>query len=151
MPTITIAAKLTHNRLPELARALPRETHDAIDATIKSIEERVKVGMQAPKSGRMYGSHQASAPGEMPANDTSNLAGSIDSRMISNAEGIVEAKAEYALYLEYGAARVADGSSDMSGVSSILYPRPFFTPAAEDERPEFERRIRDLLRQLEHG
>lgn len=146
MPTITIAAKLTYNRLPDLARALPREAADAVDETIKSIEERIKVGMASGKSGQMYGSHRASAPGEMPAIDTSNLAGSIDSRMTGPAEGEVSAGAEYALYLEYGAARVADGSTDMGGVTSILYPRPFMVPSAEAERPAFERRMRNLER-----
>lgn len=51
---------------------------DAADST----EETLRKGIMAPpKTGRMYGSHQASAPGEYPANKSGDLASGIRQRV----------------------------------------------------------------------
>lgn len=88
-----------------------------------------------PKTGRIYTSktkpspHQASAPGEAPANWTGNLMENITSHMVASHEAVVEveAAADYGYkYLEFG----SDGGK--------IAPRPFFTPAVEEGAPVFE-------------
>jgi hypothetical protein len=129
-----IAARLTHNRFPEIAEKLPREAAKITEKTALRIEETAKTSMAGPKSGRMYGAHQASAPGESPAIDTSNLANSIGTEAMGGASHMVYAGTEYALSLEFGSPRVA--------------PRPFLGPAASQEEPEFLREMADLERRL---
>ena len=129
-----IAARLTHNRFPEIAAKLPREAAKITEKTALRIEETAKTSMAGPKSGRMYGAHQASAPGESPAIDTSNLANSIGTEAMGGASHMVYAGTEYALSLEFGSPRVA--------------PRPFLGPAASQEEPEFLREMADLERRL---
>lgn len=67
--------------------------------------------------------HQASAPGEAPANDTGHLARSIN--VVAGAPGkvstsIVNINAEYAQMLEYG--------------TTHIEPRPFVRPSLEDNK-----------------
>ena len=129
-----VVARLTHNRFPEIAAKLPREAAKITEKTALRIEETAKTSMAGQKSGRMYGAHQASAPGESPAIDTSNLANSIGTEAMGGASHMVYAGTEYALSLEFGSPRVA--------------PRPFLGPAASQEEPEFLRDMADLERRL---
>jgi len=129
-----VVARLTHNRFPEIAAKLPREAAKITEKKALRIEETAKTSMAGPKSGRMYGAHQASAPGESPAIDTSNLANSIGTEAMGGASHMVYAGTEYALSLEFGSPRVA--------------PRPFLGPAASQEEPEFLREMADLERRL---
>lgn len=121
--------RLTMNRFAQIAAKLPREAHAIVQGTVLDIETRVKTEMAGPKSGRMYGGHQASAPGEAPAVDTGALISSVQTD-VQGTEGSVYTNMEYAPYLEYGTSQMA--------------PRPFFTPAAEAARSDFERKMRDL-------
>ncbi len=107
--------------------------------------------MKGPKTGVQYGAladikkvnfklkgakaaakriHQASAPGEAPANDTGNLARSITVLAAEIVNGLptayVKASAPYAFALEHGTRTIA--------------PRPFMWPAALDNREK----IREL-------
>lgn len=126
----TVVVTVTSNRFAEIAARLPRETGEVVEETIHRIETGVKTGMAGPHSGRMYGSHQASAPGEMPAVDTSNLINTIQATMDGETEGAVWTSAEYAPHLEYGTVN--------------MEARPFFTPAAEAERQGFVIRMQNL-------
>lgn len=80
-----------------------------------------------PKSGRMYGIHQASAPGEPPAQDMGTLAGSIIFDVIEDKRGVVgqiiaqSSAAPYARALEFG---YKDNN---------LEERPFMQPALESQ------------------
>ena len=89
--------------------------------------EAQRLIMDPPKSGRVYTPefwtdsagrvragrprvpHQASAPGEAPANDTGNLASSIilETGDLPTGKITIEARAKYATYLEFGTARMA--------------------------------------------
>jgi len=87
-----------------------------------------------PKTGRIYGRHQASAPGEAPASDTGTLLNSISgtAKMGPNGpEGVIEARAPYAAYLEYGTRK--------------MLPRPYLTPAIERNRQRFTEALRKAL------
>lgn len=78
--------------------------------------------LKGPKTGRIYrrgaGFHQASAPGEAPANDTGFLAGSIKIEVTQKLQVDLHALAPYAIHLEYGTRNMA--------------ARPFLRPAAEE-------------------
>lgn len=128
MPTVVFT--VTRNRLPDLQRRMRNELAAAVKDTAREIETRIKVGMAAPHSGVVYDNHRASAPGEMPAVDTSHLINSIQVEAEGELTQIVYTNAEYAAHLEYGTVRMA--------------ARPFMRPSAEAAAPGFESRLRDL-------
>ena len=82
----------------------------------------IKQGMQAPKSGRRYGAHQASAPGESPAVKSGDLTGSLDAVQVSDSEVAVFTDDPKAARLEFGDGRTA--------------ARPFMTGAAYELEQE---------------
>ncbi len=95
-------------------------------------EAITKANLSRPGSGRLYGKHQASAPGEPPAVDTGRLrnATQADTQVRRDGDDIVGrvvANAEYAHALEVGTERMA--------------PRPFLgllaTDHADDLRKAF--------------
>lgn len=107
------------------------EFRKAVDATGLSIRNYiVKAIQRSVPTGRMYGKHRASAPGEPPATDTGRLAssitftGSVQSKKI---EAEVSSIVEYAPYLEYGTRRMAK--------------RPVWLPAIMAEKKDFEKRV----------
>lgn len=134
---MSISVRLLYNLFPHLLDRLDDRVADALVRTALSIESDVKDGMAAPHSGRIYGNHQASAPGEMPAIDLTNLINSItvDDSDRRRLQIYVYTNVEYAPMLEYG----APGAN--------LAPRPFFTPAAEANR----RNLQNALAQIMSG
>jgi len=70
------------------------------------IRETRRLIINGPKTGRVYSfrgaSHQASAPGEPPANRTGRLAGSGDFRVRNWQEMTVGQTADYAIFLAEG-------------------------------------------------
>lgn len=132
---------ITSNRFPAIAAALPVQVGRIVRQSAQAILQDVQVGMAGPHTGRVYTTpegkeHQASAPGEMPAIDIGHLAGSIQVEMEGATRAIVWTDAEYAEALEYGSP------------ARRLLPRPFFTPAAERERPHFLGAMADLEKHL---
>lgn len=96
--------------------------------------EAVRLILSPPKTGRIYrrkgAEHQASAPGEAPANDTGRLAGSIDAKYEpEKLTGIIGAHTDYAAYLEYG--------------TSKMEPRPYMRPALMNKKDEVEKAVQD--------
>lgn len=90
-------------------------------------EARLKVILSQPGSGKTYGKHTASAPGEPPAPDTGGLRGATQAdtqirREGSDLVGRVVANKEYALALEKGTERMA--------------ARPFMSLLATDHADE---------------
>lgn len=68
----------------------------------QSTEETLRKGiMGPPKTGRMYGSHRASAPGEYPANKSGDLASGIRQR-VSSTEAEVGTTDMHGFYLRMG-------------------------------------------------
>lgn len=135
--------------------AMVREVEDqvanAIAGGVKLIEADAKRRVaRGPKTGRIYETwfrtntatgrifpfgkrsapHQASAPGEAPATDT----GLLIQNIVSGARGLiggVEARVEYAAWLEFGTRRMA--------------ARPFLIPAAEAQRSRIDGLIRSAV------
>jgi hypothetical protein len=104
---------------------------------------KVKLLMRdSPASGRVYGKHRASAPGEPPAPDTGALLGSVTWRVAKKGRAWraeVGSNLKYAVYLEYGAARGVRGKGGrIEAVQWILYPRPAWGPALREMRPIIE-------------
>ena len=104
--------------------------------------------LKGPKSGTVYHrkgrgtrskgrggvDHTASAPGESPANDTGNLARSIN--VVAGSVGmsstaIVTVRTPYAAALEFGSKRIE--------------PRPFARPAVAENKELISQTIRDEL------
>jgi HK97 gp10 family phage protein len=122
--------------LSRLAEAQVRAALPGLVAGLKLMENAAKQRVaRGPKTGRVYKrrgiEHQASAPGEPPATDTGALIASI----VSGAEiegaglvGFLEARAGYAIHLEFGTRKMA--------------ARPFLTPSVEEHRA----RTTDLMR-----
>jgi HK97 gp10 family phage protein len=126
----------------------------AKDAANKAAEREVKQASKAvettaknlilkgPKTGEFYKRgrkwHQASAPGEAPANDGGKLASSIMSKMEVLSPGVASAVVwanekgnPYGAYLEFG--------------TEHIEPRPFMTPALESNRAKFPKALGDAV------
>lgn len=93
--------------------------------------ETVRLIQSPPKTGRLYrfkgGLHQASAPGEAPANKTGNLSRTNYYKVQSAQELEVGETAEYAGYLE-------DGTTKMR-------PRPHIIKAIDNMERNIKRRL----------
>ena len=70
--------------------------------------------------------HRASAPGEPPANDTDTLASSIESKR-DGLTALVWTEKKYSKWLEFGTRKIA--------------PRPFMTPAVEQNSERFPKEL----------
>lgn len=77
---MTVSVSVELQRLPLLQRALVRvskRVQESVNNTTResaqTILDLAKESMTTPKSGRIYGDHQASAPGEAPAIETRDL------------------------------------------------------------------------------
>jgi len=88
------------------------------------VKETARLIINGPKTGRIYsfrgGRHQASAPGEPPANRTGRLARSGDFIVRNWQEMTVGEKAEYAGFLE-------------DGTRGRIAPRPHLIRAVNDK------------------
>lgn len=94
---------------------------------LMAMAEAQKSILRGPKTGRIYKrgtvTHQASAPGEPPANDHGFLANYINADIdYSELTANLRASAPYAVNLEYGTRKMA--------------ARPFFRPAVDKIKPQ---------------
>jgi len=125
MATVTI-------NLAALERIAEEKAVAGIQRAALAGEAITKANLSRPGTGRIYGKHQASAPGEPPAVDTGRLrnATQADTQVRRDGDDIVGrvvANADYAHALEAGTERIA--------------PRPFLgllaTDHADDLRKAF--------------
>lgn len=107
-----IKTKIVKTNVKEVLESLNADQLGrAVMAGALVLETAVKVSMSATShSGRKYGRHQASAPGETPAVDTGNLVNSIRSELVestdTNATANVSTGVEYAAWLEFGTSKM---------------------------------------------
>lgn len=90
------------DRTPELFQKLEAAVSRFIQSAADNAAEVAKTSMREPKSGRTYGNHRASAPGESPASHSGRYLSGIEVIMQSSLEVKVGASAEYGMLLEYG-------------------------------------------------
>lgn len=126
-----------------LERAVMRGVIRGTEALRERMIERV---MQPPKTGHIYKRgkdryHQASAPGESPANDTGNLVRNITTNYdAGRLMGTVNVGTEYGARLEYGFV-----GQDSLGRTIDQLPRPFARPALQEKIPEIRQGIIDEI------
>ena len=120
------------SRFESEATALVNRTAQNIRNTaVRSIQKQSPGGVTYEKYSPRR-THVASAPGQPPNTDTGRLAGSIRAVMSGTPTAYVDALADYAVHLEFG--------------TRNMEARPFMTPAVEQERPKYERGLRELTR-----
>jgi hypothetical protein len=116
----------------------------AVETAGLVIESRAKAAIQSgEKTGRIYYvrrggaknpiQHQASAPGEPPANLTGQLANSVHAKMVGPLTAEVSVDDEKGPWLEYG---TEDGR---------IEPRPYFQPSVDATIPELEAELNEIL------
>lgn len=101
----------------------------ALDAGGRIVQNAARKSiLDGPKTGRLYKrgktvTHQASAPGQPPANQTSTLLGTVIYEVDEQAlTATITAGTVYAKYLEFGTRHMA--------------ARPFMNPALTNNRPK---------------
>ena len=134
--------------IPEKANSsMARVLNSVAQSTAMRAKARIRSGQ---RSGHIYnfgGSlHQASAPGEPPANLSGTLASSITFTKMTSREGsfaTAGAQVAYAATLEFG------GFAEFRGNAVFIEPRPFLLPSFEEAivgiesklKREFERSV----------
>jgi hypothetical protein len=115
------------DRSAEVLAALELAVGGAVKQTGDEMAAGMRAEMLAAKSGAMYGSHQASAPGEAPANWHGKLLETIQNEVLGPAEVSVNVgshETQYFVdYLEFGSA------------GGKIAARPMVQPAAEAIKP----------------
>lgn len=130
----TTRVRFTYDAFDTILRQLPIIAGEVVEETLDDLDVTVKRMMREPKSGRRYGNHIASAPGEAPAVDTTRLINSLTKEMTTPRRGYYYTEVEYSETLELGGMRIA--------------PRPYMKPAAELVRPDFMQKMANLERRL---
>lgn len=103
-------AQLLDSPAGPVAKDLKRRGLQVQRAAVRSLKQA--------GTGRQYGRHRASAPGQPPATDTGRLAASVREELGRDSKGLVEVigtDVRYARFLELGTRTTA--------------PRPFLRPA----------------------
>ena len=115
----------------EAGRLVNRTAQNIRNTSVRSIQKPSGIGTYYKKYNpdRM---HIASAPGQPPNTDTGRLVSSLNVTRSGSTTAEVLANVEYAAYLEFGTRHMA--------------ARPFMTPAVEQERPNYERGLRELTK-----
>lgn len=133
--------KIEVDGLQELLGQLNRLGAGGDDVMIEVITDVVTdthafavTGIQGgPKTGAVYGRHQASAPGQYPASDTGRLAGSVRMELPQpgRIEGRVGTAVAYGPMLEFGTSRMA--------------ARPWLLPSFQRAKIGVEKELRARL------
>lgn len=117
--------------IPDIVRLMPNRARRVVRETALLVETDIKLAMQSSRGGRAYRRggkmHIASAPGQAPAIDASNLIESIRIEHESGPTSHVNVGADYAEHLEFGTSKMA--------------ARPSVGPAMEKNRPGFEAQL----------
>jgi len=111
MVSAKVQIKVNHSELKNLLTKAENIVNESSEYMAEEMKKSITTGA---KSGKQYGNHTASAPGQAPANWTGQLLRSIQ---IQKFKGIsyVFVSAKYAEFLEFG--------------TSKMRPRPFIIPA----------------------
>ncbi len=105
---MSITVKIT-DHTPELMQKMDAAIGRFVVKGAAFVEGQWKADMASgAKSGKRYGKHIASAPGESPAVDSSNYINSLHTIIAANRlEAKVGTPLDYPLFLEYGTSKMA--------------------------------------------
>lgn len=131
---MSVTIKVEFNHLPEIAAKAENLIAKVVEKTALELEGNIKERMAEAKSGRIYRSHQASAPGEAPAIDTAELLRSIKTD-VQGASASVGTNSKYAEYLENGTTKMA--------------ARPVWVPETEKMQDDFVEGVISVLKDLD--
>lgn len=127
---ITVKSRVKFNHFGSIKRGMEARARAVVAEFGEDMLQEMRDLMEGPKSGRYYGAHQASAPGEAPAILTGQLIGSLTAEP-RGLSVVVGASDEKALWLEYG--------------TRFMSARPFFTPMVEKAREEWPERAKEII------
>jgi len=107
----------TKSKLPQVRSALDMAADRQVFRIANDIRnEAIRLILRTAKSGRRYGDHIASAPGEAPASDSGRTVQTIRANHTPGSKRATVSAGAAAMKLEFGTSRMA--------------PRPFMRPAA---------------------
>ena len=130
------------SKIEGMSETMKREMNDLVHLTGHDVERTWKQGIRLPpKTGRVYiirgKAHQASAPGEFPANLTGTLMNSIQVDNSQRMRSVVwqdDSAAPWGFWLELGTVSID--------------PRPHAAPAGEAHRERFIDKATEVLASL---
>ncbi|UOF83002.1 putative tail assembly protein [Caudoviricetes sp.] len=129
------------NRLQKMTTQRRNAVRKAIKISAYELQGDIRKSiLRDPHTGRIYGKHQASAPGETPASDTGNLARNII--VLSEKDGdavYIVSRAPYSAALEFGSYHNRGGSAWR------VEPRPFMLPAMVRNHAKIVERIKKAI------
>jgi len=106
--------------IERLLKETPARCGLFLDGEAEEMVNGIKMSIQETSSGRTYGNHTASRPGDAPNIDEGTLIGEYTWMPDGNYTRYIGTRTEYAPYLEFG--------------TSKMSPRPHVGPEAERER-----------------
>jgi len=119
------------NRFPAIQADAERAAKQVVKRTTMAINAHAKNSMAQQKSGKTYGKHQASAPGEAPAVDMGLLMNSLSEEYEAGGlTGVAFTNVMYAEILEYGGKK--------------MRPRPYYLPAAQAAKRQFISEMKNI-------
>lgn len=133
--------------MQEVPAAVQRTGNFIIQSTQQRVKQKIRTGA---RSGRQYGSHRASAPGEPPANFSGKLADSYKAKLMTDdvrSSGNLGSNLGYARTLEYGG--YVKTSAEFGGRLVYIEPRPVLLPsfyeALNSARGKLRREVAKIL------
>lgn len=128
-----------------------KELQKALRLVGKAIKQEAQSLILAGGTGRKYGKHQASAPGQAPASLTGKLGNSIKISVRKNTVRVLDT-AYYATILETGAKNVGrppKGSGKKGRAAGVIAPRPYLTQALAktDAQTILDAALQNILQQ----
>jgi HK97 gp10 family phage protein len=126
MVSAKVELKINEAMIRALFNDADKVINDSADSLAKEMKRRIKTGA---KSGKQYGNHTASAPGQSPANWTGELINSI-SAINEGKNSKVIVNANYAEFLELG--------------TSKMRPRPFILPSIQKVKKDLAQKLKGI-------
>jgi HK97 gp10 family phage protein len=130
---VTIGATRITSNFDKLSDDIRRQMTGLIKDTCEQIAQEYKAAITTgTRSGRKYGKHVASAPGEPPADLSHELVQSVVCEYPSEEQGIVKVGAWFSRLLEFGTKKRA--------------ARPAMRPITERTGPKYKKRAEEIVR-----
>ena len=126
MVKATVELKINQAMITALFKDADKVIVDSANSLAKEMKKRIKTGA---KSGKTYGNHTSSAPGQSPANWTGELVHSI-SAINEGKKSKVIVNANYAEFLELG--------------TSKMRARPFILPSIQKVKKDLAQKLKGI-------